>query len=253
MLKKLLLLSVAGLREKDVAVMPNLRELTAEGEIADLTPSFPCVTCCVQANMTTGCLPNRHGVVANGFYWRQHRKVEMWTLPSDCIERPQLWEVLAGGKKGGLKGTVPFSASGKGTAQSSAHCPHPNPLPEGEGTKLRSAVWFPLHSKGCRADYVCTPAPIHNPDGSESLWCYTRPAGLYGTLRDRLGHFPLKHFWGPMANIQSSRWIADSAVFAAGQWRPDFFYIYLPHLDYAAQRTARTAPRPTPRWPSWTR
>ena len=101
---------------------------------------------------------------------------------------------------------------------------------------LRSAVWFPLHSKGCQADYVCTPAPIHNPDGTESLWCYTRPAELYGTLRDRLGHFPLQHFWGPMANVQSSRWIADSAVFAAEQWRPDFFYIYLPHLDYAAQR-----------------
>jgi hypothetical protein len=229
MLKELILLSVPGLREQDVAVMPNLRELTAGGEIADLTPSFPCVTCCVQANMTTGCLPARHGVVANGFYWRQRRTVEMWTSPSDCIERPQIWEVLAAG---GLRGAV----------QSSAIRPHPNPLPEGEGTecipanRLRSAVWFALHSKGCRADYICTPAPVHNPDGSESLWCYTRPAELYGTLRDRLGHFPLQHFWGPMADIRSSRWIADSAVFAAGQWRPDFFYIYLPHLDYAAQR-----------------
>ena len=98
-------------------------------------------------------------------------------------------------------------------------------------------MWFPLHSKGCEADYVCTPAPIHNPDGSESLWCYTRPIELYGTLRDALGHFPLMNYWGPMAGIQSSRWIADSAVLAARQWQPDFFYIYLPALDYAAQRT----------------
>ena len=101
---------------------------------------------------------------------------------------------------------------------------------------LRSAVWFPLHAKGCPADYVCTPAPIHNPDGSESLWCYTRPPELYGALRDQLGHFPLRNFWGPLAGIQASRWISDSAVLAARQWRPDFFYIYLPHLDYAAQR-----------------
>ena len=208
MAKKLILLSVPGLREKDVAVMPKLRELTAGGEIADLVPSFPCVTCCVQANMTTGCLPAEHGVVANGFYWRDRRQVEMWTSPSDCIERPQIWDVSLRSQ------------------QSEPRI----------GTR-RSAVWFPLHSKGCRADYVCTPAPIHNPDGSESLWCYTRPPELYGTLRDRLGHFPLQNFWGPMADIQSSRWIADSAVLAARQWRPDFFYIYLPHLDYAAQRT----------------
>jgi predicted AlkP superfamily pyrophosphatase or phosphodiesterase len=93
-----------------------------------------------------------------------------------------------------------------------------------------------MHAKGCEAEFVCTPAPIHNPDGSESLWCYTRPTELYGELRDALGHFPLQHYWGPIANVQGSRWIADSAVFAAHRWQPDFFYIYLPHLDYAAQR-----------------
>jgi predicted AlkP superfamily pyrophosphatase or phosphodiesterase len=97
-------------------------------------------------------------------------------------------------------------------------------------------VWFALHSKGCGADFVCTPAPIHNPDGSESLWCYTKPAELYGVLRDTLGHFPLHHFWGPLSNIKSTAWICDSAAWAAREVRPSFFYIYLPHLDYAAQK-----------------
>jgi hypothetical protein len=83
---------------------------------------------------------------------------------------------------------------------------------------------------------VCTPAPIHNPDGSESLWCYTRPTELYGELRDTLGHFPLQHFWGPMANVKSTAWILDSAVIAARKWRPNFFYIYVPQLDYDPQR-----------------
>ncbi len=203
---KTILLSIPALREKDLPAMPNLRALTAAGESAELIPSFPCVTCPVQANMTTGRPPAAHGVVANGFYWRQRQQVEMWTSPNDCIGQPQIWELL---------------------------CRHAG---------LKSAVWFPLHSKQCRADYVCTPAPIHNPDGSESLWCYTRPAELYGTLRDELGHFPLKHFWGPMTNVKSSAWIADSAVRAAHLWQPDFFYIYLPHLDYAAQRTGPDAP-----------
>jgi len=200
--KPIILLSIPGLREKDVAVMPKLRNLVAGGEIAELIPSFPCVTCPVQAAMTTGKTPAEHGVVANGFYWRDKRRVEMWTSPNDCIEQPQIWDLL------------------------SHH-----------GAGLSSAVWFPLHSKFCEADYVCTPAPIHNPDGSESLWCYTRPTELYGTLRDALGHFPLMNFWGPMAGIKSSAWIGESAVIAARQWQPDFFYIYLPQLDYAAQRT----------------
>ena len=202
MQKPVILLSIPALREKDVAVMRHLRSVTAGGEIAELTPHFPCVTCPAQANMTTGCVSAEHGVVANGIYWRDQRKVEMWTAPNDCIERPQIWDLL--------------SHHGRG---------------------FTSAVWFPLHSKGCEADYVCTPAPVHNPDGSESLWCYTRPTELYGTLRDRLGHFPLMNYWGPMANVKATAWIADSAVQAAREWQPDFFYIYLPHLDYAAQRT----------------
>lgn len=207
MSKPVILLSIPGLREKDVAVMSKLRELMAGGEIAELTPSFPCVTCSVEANMTTGKLPNQHGVIANGFYWRDKRQVEMWTSPNECIDRPQIWDLLSHHED-----------------------------------RLTSAVWFPLHSKYCEADYVCTPAPIHNPDGTESLWCYTRPLEMYGELRDALGHFPLQHFWGPIANIKSSEWIASSAVLAAKRWQPNFFYIYLPHLDYTAQRSGPDSP-----------
>jgi len=202
-----ILVSVPNLREKDVTVMPLLRGWMAGGEIAELSPSFPCVTCPVQANMLTGTLPREHGVIANGFFWRERREVEMWTSPNDCIERPQLWQVLAA-----------------------------------SSPPRRSAIWFALHTKGCRADYVCTPAPIHNPDGTESLWCYTQPPELYGELKGRFGDFPLHQFWGPMASIGSSAWIVDSAVFAARRWRPDFFFIYLPHLDYAAQRRGPESP-----------
>jgi hypothetical protein len=60
---------------------------------------------------------------------------------------------------------------------------------------------------------------------------------LYGELRDVLRHFPLMNYWGPMTGVAASQWIAQSAVFAAERWQPDFFYIYLPHLDYAAQRS----------------
>jgi len=197
-----LLLSIPGLRSQDLAAMPKLSSLMAGGDRAQLVPSFPAVTWPVQANMLTGKLPREHGVVANGFYWRDKHEVEMWTAWNEKILAPQIWDIL-----------------------------------HESSDELTSAAWFPMLSKGCGADYICMPAPIHNPDGSESLWCYTRPVELYGTLRDALGHFPLMNFWGPMANIKSTAWIADSATIAMQQYRPNFFYIYLPHLDYAAQRT----------------
>jgi hypothetical protein len=201
------LLSIPGLRSQDVAQMPRLSALTCGGDRAELSPSFPAVTWPVQANILTGCLPSEHGVVSNGFFWRDSGKVEMWTAWNEKILRPQIWDVMH------------------------RHDP-----------ALTSAVWFPMLSKGCGADYVCMPAPIHNPDGSESLWCYTKPTELYGDLRDAVGHFPLKHFWGPAASILSTAWIVDSAVIAAQQFAPRFFYLYLPHLDYAAQKDGPDSP-----------
>lgn len=207
MTNSVILLSIPGLRSGDLDAMPRLSAMLAGGERASLTPSFPCVTWPVQANMLTGQRPAVHGVVANGFYWRDQRRVEMWTAWNDKIAAPQIWDRLH--------------------QQSAA---------------LTSAVWFPMLSKGCGADYVCMPAPIHHADGGEELWCYTQPRELYGDLRDRWGHFPLQHFWGPLAKIQATAWIADSAVSAAQRFRPNFFYIYLPHLDYAAQRSGPDSP-----------
>lgn len=201
---RVVLLSIPGLRSVDLPAMPNLRALGESGDVSTLVPSFPCVTCPVQANMTTGTTPSEHGVVANGFYWRDKGEVEMWTAWNECIQRPQIWDRL-----------------------------------HEHDAAITSAVWFPLHSKGAGADYICTPAPIHNPDGSESLWCYTKPTEMYGTLRNALGHFPLMNFWGPIAGIKSSAWIVDSAIHAVREYQPNFFYIYLPHLDYAVPHRPR--------------
>lgn len=202
-----ILLSIPGLRPQDLRRMPQLTQLMQGGDHASLVPSCPAVTWPVQANMLTGQLPSSHGVIANGFYWRDSHNVEMWTATNDKILVPQIWDVL-----------------------------------HRQDKQLTSAVWFPMLSKECGADYICMPAPIHNPDGSESLWCYTRPRELYGELRDAFGHFPLQHFWGPLANIQSTAWIGESVCHAAEKFRPNFVFIYLPHLDYAAQKLGPDSP-----------
>lgn len=199
--KTVVLLSIPGLRAADIGAMPRLKELSRKGVSIPLLPSFPAVTCSVQASLTTGVGPEQHGVIANGFYWRDSGKVEMWTAWNEKVQAPQLWETL-----------------------------------KQRDASITSAVWFPLLSKGAKADYICTPAPIHNPDGSESLWCYTKPTEMYGTLRDALGHFPLMNFWGPLSSIKSTAWIVDSFVQSAYALKPRFSYVYLPHLDYAAQK-----------------
>ena len=124
--KPLILLSIPALREKDVAVMPRLRNLTAGGEIADLTPGFPCVTCPVQAAMTTGRRPAEHGIVANGIYWREKRQVEMWTAPNDCIGQPQIWDLLGPSRAGTEFGRVVPAAQPRLRGRLHLHAgPHP--------------------------------------------------------------------------------------------------------------------------------
>lgn len=199
-MKNVIFLTVPGLRRQDLDSMPNLMALFAHGSPPlTLSHSFPAVTWPAQATMLTGKTANHHGVVANGFYWRDKQQVEMWTAWNEVIHQPQIWDEL-------------------------------------KQRDISTAAWFPMLSKGCNADYVCMPAPIHQPDGSEDLWCYTKPQDFYETLLEKYEHFPLKHFWGPLANIKSTQWIADSAVETAETYRPQFFYIYLPHLDYAAQK-----------------
>jgi hypothetical protein len=204
---RVLLLSVPGLRIEDLPRMPFLERLAGAGGCVPLAPGFPAVTCPVQAALTTGTTPARHGIVANGLYDRAARHLEMWISPDGVHRAPRLWDRLKAAR------------------------------PE-----LRTAAWFLLQSKHAGADLVCLPAPRHNPDGTETMWCHTRPEPLYAGLRETLGDFPLHKFWGPVAGIESSRWIVSGFLEAARQAPPHFACVYLPHLDYAAQRSGPDSP-----------
>lgn len=197
----LILLSIPGLRAADLDRMQALQSRNIIRSRQPLQHSFPAVTWPAQATLLTGKLPREHGVIANGFYWRDRHEVEMWTAWNEVIESPQIWDAL-----------------------------------KQQNPELKTAAWFPMLSKGCGADYVCMPAPIHRPDGSEEMWCYSKPQSFYGELLAELGPFPLHHFWGPLANIESTRWIVESYLACHRTFQPDFAYIYLPHLDYQAQK-----------------
>jgi predicted AlkP superfamily pyrophosphatase or phosphodiesterase len=86
------------------------------------------------------------------------------------------------------------------------------------------------------ATWSVTPRPMYPADGRKIPDVYTQPAELRDELNGKLGPFPLFHFWGPTADIVSSRWIAACARHVYDTRRPVLTLVYLPHLDYNLQR-----------------
>jgi len=205
----LIFLSVPGLRPSDIGkeTAPTLDQWAHQGALAELSPTFPCVTSPVQATMWTGLPPEKHGVIANGFFDRDRREVEFWVAHNRVITGEQIW--------GALRAKQP---------------------------DFTSAVWHAQNIKGAAADFIVTPAPIHQEDGTTKLWCYSKPEGLYPQLLEAFGHFPLQHYWGPLAGIESTRWIFNAAGWLIREHAPNLNWVYVPHLDYAAQRHGPNSP-----------
>lgn len=158
--------------------------------------------------MWTGVGPEQHGVIANGFYHRDRSEVEFWVAKNEVIAGEQIWDGIRSHR-----------------------------------SEFTSAVWHAQNIKECGADYIVTPAPIHEPDGTTKLWCYSKPEGLYQKLLDDLGHFPLQHYWGPLSNIESTRWILKAANWLIDKHAPNYHWIYIPHLDYASQKFGPNSPQ----------
>ncbi|HEX9905647.1 MAG TPA: nucleotide pyrophosphatase/phosphodiesterase family protein, partial [Propylenella sp.] len=93
--------------------------------------------------------------------------------------------------------------------------------------------WFNMYSS---ADWSATPRPMYPADGRKIPDHYAHPPGLRDELNAKLGMFPLFKFWGPAADIESSRWIAAATRHVMATRNPTLTFCYLPHLDYNLQR-----------------
>ncbi|MBI3736325.1 alkaline phosphatase family protein [Candidatus Sumerlaeota bacterium] len=179
--------------------MPRLAALAKGWHRGPIDPVFPALTCTSQATLTTGVGPEKHGIIANGLYDRATRLPEFWTFTDEKIEAKRIWEKA---RESGAK----------------------------------TGVFFFLNINGAKSDVIILPKPIHKPDGSMEMWCYHKPDGIYPELVKEMGHFNLLRFWGPMAGIESSKWIAESARKMILKHDLDLSFIYLPHTDYAPQK-----------------
>ncbi len=201
-MKPLIILDVVGLTPAMIGKdTPALAALAARGTLAPLETAFPALTLTGQATLSTGLPPARHGIVGNGWYDRRQAEVQFWKQPHGLVEAPTLPERL--------------------------RASHP-------GLRVAHLFWwFAMYAP---VDISVTPRPMYPADGRKLPDIHTHPPALRSSLQQALGQFPLFKFWGPLADLTSSRWIADAAEKILREERPDLTLVYLPHLDYDFQR-----------------
>ena len=180
---------------------PNLARLAARGGQRPLRTVVPAVTCTAQSTLLTGLMPSGHGAVANGWYFRDLCEVLLWRQPNGLVAGEKVWEA--------------------GRAR------------DPDFTCAKMFWWYNMYAS---AEWSATPRPMYPADGRKIPDHYAHPPELHDELDARLGQFPLFKFWGPLADITSSEWIARATLHVMETRRPTLALTYLPHLDYGLQR-----------------
>ncbi len=180
---------------------PHLSALARDGAVAPIRAVTPAVTCTAQATFLTGTLPRDHGIVANGWYFRDLAQIAFWRQANRLVAGEKVWETAR---------------------RRDPAC-----------TCAKMFWWFNMYSS---ADWSVTPRPIYPADGRKIPDIYSHPSPLRERLTSEIGPFPFFKFWGPDAGIQSSDWIASASAAVERWYSPSLLLVYLPHLDYNMQR-----------------
>lgn len=207
-MKRTVVIDVVGLSSAIIGEdTPFLSAYLAKSHLARIKPQLPAVTTSMQATFLTGVLPTRHGIVGNGWYDRTDKEIKFWKQANSLVQGESVWA----------------TARRRDPAFTCAQL----------------FWWYNMYSD---ADFSVTPRPNYLADGRKMPDCYSYPASLRDELQQRFGQFPLFSFWGPGANIKSSQWIADAAMYVEEKHQPTLNLIYLPHLDYCQQKFGPDGP-----------
>ncbi|MEX0960146.1 MAG: nucleotide pyrophosphatase/phosphodiesterase family protein [Burkholderiales bacterium] len=200
-MNRTLVINVVGMTPALLEHAPNLSALARSGAMRPLSTVTPAVTTTVQSTFLTGVPPREHGIVANGWYFRDMSEVLLWRQSNRLVQAEKIWE----------------TARQRDPAFTCANM----------------FWWYNMYSS---VDLSATPRPMYPADGRKLPDIYTQPPELRDELQSALGQFPLFHFWGPTADIVSSEWIGKAAQRVLENNKPTLTLVYLPHLDYNLQR-----------------
>jgi predicted AlkP superfamily pyrophosphatase or phosphodiesterase len=199
-LHRTVVINVVGLTATMIGeATPNIAALAKP--VARITPPTPAVTCTSQATFLTGENPSEHGIVGNGWYFRELDEVWLWRQSNRLIESEKIWDVAR-------RRDPAFTCS--------------------------NTFWWYAMATG--ADVTLTPRPLYCADGVKLPDLYAYPDALRHDLNAKHGTFPLFEFWGPRTTINASDWIAKAAIEVEARYAPTLNLVYLPHLDYVLQR-----------------
>ena len=91
-MKRTVVLNVVGLTRSLIGERtPHLQALLP-GAVPVQTTT-PAVTCSVQATYLTGKLPFEHGIVGNGWYFRDLGEILFWRQSNRLIQSEKIWHV----------------------------------------------------------------------------------------------------------------------------------------------------------------
>ncbi len=187
---------------------PNLSALARDGFARPMGTVLPAVTCSAQSTLLTGTLPREHGIVGNGWYFRDTAEVRFWLQPNQLVHGERLYDAAR--------------------------------LRDPDYTVAKMFWWYNMYAD---VEWSVTPRPSYPADGRKVFDSYSQPPDLKDTLQRDLGVFPLLKFWGPGAGIESSAWIVDASIEVMRRNDPSLTLVYLPHLDYDFQRFGPHDPR----------
>ncbi|MEM1093987.1 MAG: nucleotide pyrophosphatase/phosphodiesterase family protein [Bacteroidota bacterium] len=201
-MKRTAVINVVGLTPDLLGpATPNLNAFVARGTLRPVETVVPAVTCSVQSTYLTGVLPTEHGIVGNGWYFRDRAEVKLWQQSNRLVEHEKIWDVAR--------------------------------RRDASFTCANLFWWYNMYSS---VDVAVTPRPMYPADGRKLPDIYTWPLDLRAPLQRDLGPFPLFNFWGPNTSVVSSQWIADCSRTIEALHQPTLSLVYLPHLDYVLQK-----------------
>jgi hypothetical protein len=93
LMRPTLAILVAGLTSRHIGRdTPHIGALARSGASRPLATVTPAVTCTVQATFMTGTLPREHGVVANGWLFRDLMEVWLWRQSNRLVDGEMIWQ-----------------------------------------------------------------------------------------------------------------------------------------------------------------
>ena len=202
MLNKTVVIDIVALSARRIGEhTPFLKKRRDVGHLQAIKPVLPAVTTSSQYTYLTGKYPTDHGIVGNGWYFKEECEVKFWRQSNHLVQSPKIWEIMK--------------------AQDPSF------------TCANMFWWYNMYSS---VDYSVTPRPQYAANGLKFPDVYSHPADLRDELQEELGTFPLFKFWGPATSIASSTWIAKASMWVEEKYNPTLTLIYLPHMDYSLQK-----------------